>query len=73
MIKSCRSKKILKSSQLDDSTDLILEFKNGTIGYLSTILATNKYWELKVFGSDGWIKIFNEKIISKSKTKKLNT
>ena len=56
-----RSKKILKNSQLDDSTDLILEFKNGTMGYLSTILATNKYWELKVFGSSGWIKIFNEK------------
>ena len=56
-----RSKKILKSSKLDDSTDLILEFKNGTMGYLSTILATNKYWELKVFGSNGWIKIFNEK------------
>ncbi len=56
-----RSKKILKNSKLDDSTDLILEFKNGTTGYLSTILATNKFWELKVFGSNGWIKIFNEK------------
>jgi len=67
-----RSKKILKSSQLDDSTDLILEFKNGTMGYLSTILATNKYWELKVFGSDGWIKIFNEKkIIQQIKNKKI--
>ena len=42
------------------------------MGYLSTILATNKYWELKVFGSDGWIKIFNEKkIIQQIKNKKI--
>ena len=71
-----RSKKILKNSKLDDSTDLILEFKNGTMGYLSTILATNKYWELKVFGSNGWIKIFNEKEltqqIGKSKIENIN-
>jgi predicted dehydrogenase len=71
-----RSKKLLKSSQLDDSTDLILQFKNGTMGYLSTILATNKYWELKVFGSNGWIKIFNEKEliqqIGKSKIENIN-
>jgi len=71
-----RSKKILKNSKLDDSTDLILQFKNGTMGYLSTILATNKYWELKVFGSNGWIKIFNEKEliqqIGKSKIENIN-
>ena len=67
-----RSKKILKSSKLDDTTDLILEFKNGTMGYLSTILATNKYWELKVFGSNGWIKIFNEKEVTQQiKNKKI--
>ncbi len=59
-----RSKRILKNSTLDDSTDVILEFKNGTIGYLSTILATTKYWELRVFGSKGWIKIFDEKSIT---------
>ena len=50
--------------------------KNGTMGYLSTILATNKYWELKVFGSNGWIKIFNEKEliqqIGKSKIENIN-
>ena len=71
-----RSKKLLKNSRLDDSTDLILEFKNGTMGYLSTILATNKYWELKVFGSNGWVKIFNEKEIvqqiGKNKIQHLN-
>ena len=46
------------------------------MGYLSTILATNKYWDLKVFGSNGWIKIFNEKEliqqIGKSKIEHIN-
>ena len=58
-----RSKRILKESTLDDLTDLIVEFNNGATGYLSTVLATTKYWELKVFGSNGWIKIFDEKEI----------
>tara|TARA_B110000305_G_C19459893_1_gene653527 strand:+ start:2692 stop:3666 length:975 start_codon:yes stop_codon:yes gene_type:complete len=65
-----RSKKILKSSKLDDVTDLILEFNNGTMGYISTILATTKYWEIKVFGSNGWIKIFNEKEVMQKIGKK---
>ena len=56
-----RSKKILKNSDLDDSTDLIFEFKNGVMGYVSTILATSKFWELKVYGSDGIVRIINEK------------
>ena len=34
--------------------------KNG-IGYVSTILATSKFWELKVYGSDGIVRIINEK------------
>ena len=67
-----RSQKILKKSNLDDVTDLILNFKNGTTGYLSTVLATAKYWELKVFGANGWIKIFDEKqIIQKIGGKKI--
>ena len=56
-----RSKNILKDSDLDDSTDLIFEFKNGVMGYVSTILATSKFWELKVYGSDGIVRIINEK------------
>ena len=31
------------------------------MGYVSTILATSKFWELKVYGSDGIVRIINEK------------
>ena len=59
-----RSKNQLGNTNLDDTTDLLIEFKNGATGYLSTILATVKYWEIKVFGSNGWIKIEDEKKLS---------
>ena len=35
-------------------------------GYVSTILATSKFWELKVYGSDGIVRIINEKDLIKA-------
>ena len=36
-VKNVLRVKIIKDSDLDDSTDLIFEFKNGVMGYVSTI------------------------------------
>lgn len=77
-----RSKKQFLKNDMDDTTDIILEFKSGQTGYLSTITATADIWRFQVFGTKGWIelrdehnlfiKMINEK--SKSiKIKKINT
>jgi predicted dehydrogenase len=38
----------------DDTTTLMLEFDQGTRGYLATLDATAFMWRLCVFGSKGW-------------------
>lgn len=39
---------------LDDTTSMLFEFRDGSTGYLGTVIATAEGWRLQVFGSRGW-------------------
>lgn len=42
---------------VDDTTSMLLRFRNGTTGYLSTVIATAETWRMQVFGSKGWAEV----------------
>lgn len=42
---------------LDDTTSMLMQFRSGATGYLSTIIATAETWRLQVFGSLGWAEV----------------
>jgi predicted dehydrogenase len=42
---------------IDDTTSMLLRFRNGATGYLGTIIATAETWRMQVFGSRGWAEV----------------
>ena len=48
------SKRQVLDSGLDDTTSMLLTFKQGATGYLGTVIATPECWRLQVLGSKGW-------------------
>jgi predicted dehydrogenase len=42
---------------MDDSSVIMLEFKDGQIGCLSTIAATEHIWRIQFMGSKGWAQL----------------
>lgn len=42
---------------LDDTTSMLLRFRGGATGYISTIIATAETWRMQVFGSKGWAEV----------------
>jgi predicted dehydrogenase len=42
---------------LDDTTSMLLKFRNGVTGYLGTIIATPETWRMQVFGSRAWVEV----------------
>lgn len=42
---------------LDDTTSMLIRFKNGATGYLGTVIATAETWRMQVFGSRGWVEV----------------
>lgn len=55
-----RSKKQFLKNNMDDTTDVNIEFKNGATAYLSTLTATADFWRFQVFGTLGWAEIRDE-------------
>ncbi|XSC48379.1 Gfo/Idh/MocA family protein [Bradyrhizobium sp. RDT10] len=49
-----RSRKQFLQIDMDDTTDVQIEFASGCTGYLSTVTATARNWRLQVFGTEGW-------------------
>jgi predicted dehydrogenase len=52
-----QSARLVLDYGLDDTTSMLLRFKNGATGYLGTVIATAEGWRLQVFGSKGWAKV----------------
>jgi predicted dehydrogenase len=46
---------------MDDTTSLMLRFRGGQTGTLSTLRATADFWRLHVFGSKGWAEVRGER------------
>jgi predicted dehydrogenase len=47
-------------NDMDDTTSMLFEFKNGITGYLSTIFATGNMWRIFVMGTKGWLEMRGE-------------
>ena len=43
--------------ELDDTTSMLLKFKNGVTGYFATIFVTGELWRVHAFGTQGWIEM----------------
>ena len=48
------SKRRVLQANIDDTTSVQLEFRNGTTGALASLMATPDHWRLHMFGSSGW-------------------
>src|SRR5882724_10102205 len=42
---------------VDDTTSMLFRFRNGTTGYLGTVVASAETWRMQVFGSKGWAEV----------------
>jgi predicted dehydrogenase len=51
---STLSQRRVIDAPLDDTTNVQLEFNNGSTGSLTTLMATSANWRLQLFGSSGW-------------------
>lgn len=55
-----RSRRQHLEIDMDDTTDVTLEFEGGQTGYLSTLTATASHWGLQVFGTKGWAQMTDQ-------------
>jgi predicted dehydrogenase len=42
---------------MDDTTSMLLKFKNGITGYFATIFVTGELYRVHVFGTKGWLEL----------------
>jgi len=54
---ACWSHARALESGLDDTTAMLLRFRNGVTGTLHTYAATARCWRLQVIGSRGWVEM----------------
>ncbi|MBT4699457.1 MAG: Gfo/Idh/MocA family oxidoreductase [Rhodospirillaceae bacterium] len=47
-------------NDMDDTTSMMFQFKNGSTGYLSTIFATGNIWRMYIMGTKGWLEMRGE-------------
>ncbi len=52
-----QSFRLAQKAGVDDTTSLLLKFRNGATGYLGTIITTAETWRMQVFGSKGWVEV----------------
>ena len=54
-----QSRRIAIGIDIDDSTLVRFNFENGCSGHLTTIAATNAFWQIRAFGTGGWAECTN--------------
>jgi predicted dehydrogenase len=54
---TAQSFRLAQDFGVDDTTSMLLRFRNGATGYLGTVIATAEGWRMQVFGSKGWVEI----------------
>jgi len=50
-------RKLQAPIDMDDTTSMLLKFKNGITGYFATIFVTAELWRVHVFGTQGWLEM----------------
>lgn len=53
------SRRIAIGIDIDDSTLVRFNFENGRTGHLTSIAATNSFWQVRAFGTGGWAQCTN--------------
>ncbi len=51
------SKRIAMPFGVDDATSVLIDFESGCTGYLGTVAATAHLYQVRVFGTQGWVQI----------------
>ncbi len=51
------NRKLPAGVDMDDATSMLLKFRNGVTGYLSTLFTTAELYRVHVFGSNGWLEL----------------
>jgi len=70
---NAQSKRIASAVDIDDTTLVRFNFKNGCTGHLTTISATNMLWRISVFCTGGWVEIRDQDKIEVSSITDGNT
>ncbi len=52
-----QSFRLVQDFGADDTTSMLLRFKNGVTAYLGTVIASAETWRMQVFGSMGWAEV----------------
>lgn len=51
------NRKLPAGVDMDDATSMLLKFRNGVTGYLSSLFTTAELYRVHVFGSNGWLEL----------------
>jgi predicted dehydrogenase len=54
---TAQSFRLVQDFGMDDTTSMLLRFRSGATGTLSTIIATAETWRLQVIGSKAWAEV----------------
>ncbi|MBL8697859.1 MAG: Gfo/Idh/MocA family oxidoreductase [Alphaproteobacteria bacterium] len=54
---ACQSLRQALTVPLDDTTSMLLRFRNGSTATFSTLAATARCWQLRVLGTKGWAQL----------------
>ena len=54
---NAQSVRLAQDFGMDDTTSMLLRFRNGATGYLGTVIASAETWRMQVFGSRGWVEV----------------
>ncbi|HET9663314.1 MAG TPA: Gfo/Idh/MocA family oxidoreductase [Burkholderiales bacterium] len=52
-----QSYRLAQGFGLDDTTSMLIRFRNGVTGYLGTVIATPETWRMQIFGSRAWVEV----------------
>ncbi|MGQ0750943.1 MAG: Gfo/Idh/MocA family protein [Betaproteobacteria bacterium] len=52
-----QSYRLAQDFGLDDTSSMLLRFRNGVTGYLGTVIATPETWRMQIFGSLAWVEV----------------
>jgi predicted dehydrogenase len=53
------ARRLVNPDGLDEVTGVLLEMRSGALAYVGTSIATNVYFNFRVFGTEGWAEVRN--------------
>ena len=56
--------RLVKALDLDETTSVRMQLRNGALAYVGASIATGLYFSLRVFGTEGWAEVRNPDLSS---------